>query len=339
MVIKLHIKIIVATIFILACIGLTISMNRESLEKISNRSSVTPVISYLDLRKHKGIKVIFLGSSRIKSCIKTDLFSKLSGIDKSKILVLQSNGAGTWEELLFFRKISGQLDPSALVVIEIEPWMLNKNVYPLGAEEIAFLTWSTFKERLEFPDIRKKSFLLVDYFSPISQRRTLGDWSTLIHSLIVGKYPQPYNPDEIPEYHYKKSSYEKLATDLKFSVYKQMRLLWNFKFAEYKAEYLKRLISLAENKSRNIVILQPPLRNEYIEVIKAFPQLLNAEMEYLSFINSLEGTKVHTIVWERPEECGLNDAVFIDYGHFNLKGSYAFTQVFFNELKSNGLIE
>jgi hypothetical protein len=334
-----HTKVIIVTFIILICTGLGLSINRDSFEKLSNKSYATPVISYLDLKKTNDSKVIFLGSSRIFSCIKRDLFSRLSGIEQSKITILWSSGAGTWEELLFCRKNSDLLNSSPLVIIEVGPWMFNKNLFPLGAGETAFLTWSTFQERLEFPNLKMRSFLLADYLYPISQRRTLDEWDSLIYALIVGKRPKIYNPDDVPEWHYKQSAYEKIAADPMFSVRTQISQLNHYEFAEYKAEYLKRLIKLAEKKSKNIVILQPPLRNEYFEIINSYPELFSAEMSSLSFIHSLENKNVHSILWERPEDCGLNDSVFVDYGHFNNNGAYLFTQRLFDKLKSLGLIK
>ena len=334
------IKVALFAFAILFCTGITLSIYSDSLEKLNPRSYVTPVISYLDLKKPDNLKVVFLGSSRIASCIKRDLFSKLSGIEQSKILILPSNGAGTWEELLLCRKNPDLLNSSPLVIIEVDPWMFNKSCYPIGAGETAFLTWSTFQERLEFPDLNMRFLLLSDYFFPFSQRRTLEEWSTIIYSFIIGKRPEPYQPDSIPEYHYNQSAaYIKMTTDPVFSVQHQIGLLNHYEFAEYKAEYLWRLILLVEKKTKKIVLLQPPLRNEYIEVINNIPELFNAEMIYLNYIHSLEKDSVHSIVWERPEDCGLNDSVLIDYGHFNNDGAYLFTQRLFNEIRSLGLIE
>lgn len=319
------------------CVGL--SINRDSLEMINNKSFVTPVISYLDLKRPNNAKVIFLGSSRIASCIKRDLFSKLSGIEQSKILILQSNGAGTWEELLFCRKYPDLLNSNPLVIIEVAPWMFNKNFYPLGAGETAFLTWSTFQERLALPDLKLRLLLLSDYFFPHSQRRTLEEWGTIFYSLMIGKRPEPYNPDYIPEYHYKQSAYIKLATDQIFSVRNQIKAMGNYQFAEYKAEYLNRLINIVEKKTKKIVILQPPLRNKYIDVIEGIQELTAANLIYLDYIFTLNNENVHSIVWNRPEDCGLNDSAIIDYGHFNNEGAYLFTQRLFNEIKKLGLIE
>lgn len=337
------VKVALLTFVILLCVGIPLSSFRGSLEKINQRSFLTPVYSYLDLKKPNDLKVIFLGSSRILSCINKDLFAKLSGIEQSKILILDVNGSGTWEELAICRRHPELFESSPLVIIEVEPWMFNENYF--STEDSLFLqpgffTWASFQDRLEFPDIKSKFLLLADYFWPFSERRTPDVWGYIINAAMKGRRSKPLDPDEPPEYHYNLSAYKKVADDPKGTAQFQANGgLNNFRFAEYKAEYLKRLINLADKKANNIVILQPPLRKEYIDVLYNNSNYLDGYIKVLRFIHSLENRKVHSITWETSKDCGLNDSVFIDYGHFNAQGAYVFTQRLFHELKVSGLVE
>ncbi len=336
-------KVMILTLFILACAGGALSLSRDVLEKISPRSFMTPVFSYLETKKPNDLQAVFLGSSRIQSCIKRDLFATLTGIEQSKILLLEVDGSGTWEEFSICRRFPGLLDSAPLVIIEVEPWMFNNNYFSQGGTlfiQPGFYQWATIQDRLEFPDLKIRALSTVDYIWPISERRSLQGWSSVIDGFIHKRYPEPMNPDDIPKYHYDAAAYRKVAEEPKGTAQFQAHAaLNNFEFSSYKAEYLERLVRLAEKKSKKIVLLQPPLQNEYIDIMFDNPKYLEGHIRVIKFLHSLENKNVSTIIWERPEDCGLNDAVFIDYGHFNREGAYMFTQRLYNELNSRGLTE
>jgi tetratricopeptide (TPR) repeat protein len=335
------VKVMIVTLVILVCAGGTLSMTRDSLEKIFPRSFITPIFSYLETKKPKDLQVVFLGSSRIHSCINRDLFAKLTGIEQSKILLLEIDGSGTWEEFSVCRRFPGLFDSAPMVIIEVEPWMFNNNYFSQGGTlfiQPGFYQWATVQDRLEFPDLKIRVLSTVDYIWPISERRSLQGWSKVIDGLIHKSYPDPMNPDDIPKYHYDPSAYRKVAEEPKGTAQFQAHAALNdFEFAPYKAEYLARLVRLAEKKSKKIILLQPPLRNEYIDIMFDNPKYLIGHIQVVKFLHSLENEKVSTIIWERPEDCGLNDTVFIDYGHFNREGAYIFTQILYKELNNRGL--
>ncbi len=201
-----------------------------------------------------------------------------------------------------------------------------------------FYTWATFHERLEYPDLKTKFLLLADYLLPFSECRSLEEWGSVIDKLLQGKKVEPHLT--VPAYHYRAEAYNELATDPRFSAPSiGQDHMNNFEFAENKAEYLKSLVQLAEKKTKKIVLLQPPVRKEYMDVIYNNPKYLETYKEVLQFIHSLENEKVHSIIWETPKDCGLDDSIFIDYGHFNIKGAYTFTHRLYHELKKMGILE
>jgi tetratricopeptide (TPR) repeat protein len=335
-------KVVLLSLAILICVGAVLSMSRESLEDVSQKALfLTPLFAYLDLNDSHDSKVLFLGSSRFVSCIKSDTYANLSGMEQAKVLNLAADGGGTWEELLVCRRYPGLMDASPLVVVEVEPWMFNKNlIHPIFKTqhpfEPYFYTWATFAERIEFPDIKTKTLLVADYFWPFSERRKLVEWNAVIKALIQGKHAEPHL--SVPIYHYQQDAYLSLANNPAFSARQIVQdHLNDFEFADYKAEYLRRLIGLAEKRAKRIVLVQPPVRREYIDAIYSNPQYLDTYIHYVLFIHGLESGKVASIIWQTPEDCGLTDSIFIDYGHFNAKGAQVFTQRLFQELKASGL--
>jgi hypothetical protein len=57
-----------------------------------------------------------------------------------------------------------------------------------------------------------------------------------------------------------------------------------------------------------------------MDVIYMNPGYLATYRKCLQFIHGLENEKVRSIIWETPKDCGLNDSIFIDYGHFSKEG-------------------
>jgi len=113
----------------------------------------------------------------------------------------------------------------------------------------------------------------------------------------------------------------------------------NFEFDELKAEYLKRLINLLKtHKARSIILVQPPVRQEFMDIIYMNPKMLMVYKKTISFIHGLEDENVRSLIWETTKNCGLDDSVFLDYGHFNKNGADIFTQKLFNTIKGWGVI-
>jgi tetratricopeptide (TPR) repeat protein len=334
-------KVALLTLALLVVTGVALSLSRDYFEKIDPSSYLSPIFSYIDFNAPYDSKVIFLGSSRFASCIKSDMFAQLMGVEGAKALNLAVEGGGTWEELLICRKYPGLLRSSPLVVIEIEPWMFNKNLINPALKkpepfEPHFYIWATFQERVELADTKAKCLLMADYVWPFSERHSLMSWIALAQS--TGKRAAPKL--EIPVYHYQPRACQLLAKDPIYSAgHISQDHLNDFQFDYNKAEYLKRLILLAEKKARNIVLLQPPVRKEYLDTIYNNPTYLDTYIKVIRFIHGLENENVHSIIWETPRDCDLKDLVLIDYGHFNREGAYLFTQRLFSELKNMGLME
>jgi hypothetical protein len=167
------------------------------LEKIVGKSNLTPIFSYLEINDPRNAEVIFLGSSHFVSGIKSDFFAKLSAMEPPKVLNLAADSEGSWEELLLGRKYPSIFHAFPLVIIEVSPSMFNKNgIHPIYKTpytfEPLFYTWATLQERFEYPDPMLKLLLISDYFWPISERRSLSDWVSVIQSIVNNRYVEPH---------------------------------------------------------------------------------------------------------------------------------------------------
>jgi len=153
---------------------------------------------------------------------------------------------------------------------------------------------------------------------------------------MKGKQAEPLL--SVPLYHYQQEAYQSLASNPIYSARQIVKdHLNDFEFAAYNAQYLRRLLLLAEKRAKKVVLLQPPVRKEYIDEIYQNAKYLDPYIQYIQFIHGLENDKVSSIIWQTPEDCGLNESIFIDYGHFNAQGAHIFTQRLLHELKVSGI--
>ncbi len=331
-------------VFILIIAGSLLAVNRDNIEKsIPKYHTITPVLSYLDLYCLDTPKVVFFGSSRFVSCIKTDTFARLSDIAPSNVLNLAIGSGSFWEAKAIYRERPELYNNCSLIIIDIEPWMFNNNlihaIYKKTYHyEPYFTIWASLKERTEPPGIAAKASLVSDFFWPVSEKRAFPDWYAVIKALTNNQ--NMLARLSAPTYQYKADEYRYLATSTNFKAFSMAHNnMANFEFSNYKADYLRYLIQRFERQCDHIVLLQPPVHKEYMDVIYNNPNYLSGYKQILAFIRSFENDKVSSILWETPADCGLDDSVFIDYGHFNMDGAREFTKILYNKLNVMGLID
>ncbi|MFZ5569866.1 MAG: hypothetical protein ACOZF0_05655 [Thermodesulfobacteriota bacterium] len=326
---------------LLAGIGFLISWNRVYLESISPRSLLTPISSFLRNQYTGRAKIIFLGSSRFVSCIKTDTFAQLGNIDPSSVLNLSMDSGSFWEALVLCRENPSLLESASLAVINIEPWMFNRNLlHPVYAKphefEPHFYTWAEFREKMEIPDWKTRAGLLLDLLWPLSEKRNFVDWCRGVSAMAHAAPPPAYLIT--PTYHYSETALRARLNDPRFhpqviTAYH----LHDYTFSEQKADYLRRLVQILREKGIRVLLVQPPMHRVYMAAIYQQPDYLAEYRKMLSYIHAMESAQIRSIIWETPEDCGLDETVFIDYGHFNLVGARLFTEKLYLEMKQLGV--
>jgi hypothetical protein len=332
-------------VFILMVAGSLLAVNRDTIEKAAPRYySLTPVLSYLDQYCLDTPKVVFFGSSRFISCIKTDTFAKLSDIAPSNTLNLSVGSGQFWEAKVIYREQPELFNNCSLIIIDVEPWMFNnKGIHPIYKKpnpyEPYFTIWASLKERTEPPGIATKASLVSDFFWPVSEKRSFPDWYAVFNALISINQNIPAGLS-IPTYQYNADEYQSLATAPNCSAFSIAHdYMNNYEFSKYKADSLRYLVKQFEKHCDHIVLLQPPVRKEYMDVIYNNPGYLATYKQVLAFIHSMENDKVDSIIWETPTDCGLDDSIFIDYGHFNLNGAKKFTEILYSKMHTMGLMD
>ena len=333
-------------LIILLSVGTSISSNRSLFEKtLPKYPTITPVLSYIDTHYADKPEVIFMGSSRLVSCIKTYPLAKLLNISPECVLNLSIDSGSFWEYQVIYRENSNFFNKCKVAIINVEPWMFNKNIInPIfktqNFYQPYFTIWATLSERLAHPDFISKISMAFDFFWPVSEKRSLDSWISLIQSSEKGK--NNFGHLGFPDYHSNQQAYHALANSPIFKANSIARdHMNNYRFSNIKARYLEDLINNLKSKCDHIILLQPPVRKEYMNVIYNNKSYHETYQHVVSFLHDLEKKKdnIQYISWETPEMCGLNESIFVDYGHFNKNGAYQFTDLLFNTLVDDDVFE
>jgi len=324
-------RVFILTVIILLVVRFIVSNNGITFENMAENSNLAPVMNYIEKSNRFEPEVIFFGSSRFQSCINSDLFSRLLSKDKMDVVNLSVASGTAWEASLLCRKYPWITESVQLIIIEVEPWMFNANmVHPILKKryeiEPYFQRWATLEERLAIPDIKIKTKLLINYLWPFYEKRSLISWYSTIQHFSSSNDKSANLPYFI--YHYNQRAAKALAAHPAFKARPIAQChLSNFEFAYHKGNYLLTVLDYLKNTKAKIVLLQPPVRKEYMDVIYNNPQYLSTYKKIRSFLQTLKSKTVEIVIWETPENCGLNNSIFIDYGHFNKKGADLFTKV------------
>lgn len=318
------------TLAILLGVRFLLYINQDFLSKISPESDLVSILSYLENDYQGEPSALFFGSSRFISAIKSEHFANLVGKNSDSVLNLAINSGSTWEALAIARKNPSLLKSASVAVIEVEPWMFNANRLNEVLQTPArprphFYRWATLPERLAIPGFEEKEATTLNFFWPLYERRSLKQWMFGLSSVLEGSH----GALAVPGYHYDEAAAQQLANDPHFFPQAAAKShMNNYQFAKNEAHNLLLLVELLRENAIEVVLVQPPARQEYMKFISKEP----AYQEYLMFIRSLENDDVRVIIWENPGEIGLDDSYFIDYGHFNAEGAELFTESVFQKL-------
>ena len=102
---------------------------------------------------------------------------------------------------------------------------------------------------------------------------------------------------------------------------------------------LRELVERCVSQGTKLVLLFPPLRNEYIALFERDSVTLRHKHRVDELCDSLQGELVTVIRWDTAFECGeTDDRLFSDYGHFSRVGATLFSERLRVELARRDLL-
>ncbi len=294
-------------------------------------SRLGPVVRYLRYESSLRIdspSVIFMGSSRFNSCIQPDVFDACAvrqGLN-ARFLNVTHAAMGSWE----FAKLVSWIDLGAMntrvCVVEVNPWTFNKHItyankrlFPY-CREVA--SWGTLREVWSVKGLVTKCKLVL---SMVLARKSVGDW------VDIGE--RSYGSDDVvthlpaPFYHSDREKEVVLRDNPGRRAENISKLhMWRYQFSAEKRDQFLAFIALLEAQGIAVVLVQPPVRESYFDYVKESTERFDEYQKHVAFMTDVS-KDVSVFFWQVPKDAGLNEHVFVDYGHFSLDGASVFSGI------------
>ena len=309
------------TAFLVACrlVLLGLSPVVENLLDKQPRRETRTAAHYLASRAADDIRVIFMGSSRMKSGVDSDEWADLAGLPRSSVVNLAISN-GTLEDVLTIFGEAGVPPSVEMVVVDVEPAFFNRNrthpvtgkpdpadaepVPPGPVKAVAFAVW------------------------PIHWRRSLKDWASGIEPAARSLEGFPRRP----RYHTDPAFALRLAqSKADGAVNMGHAHLDHFSPSPRFGPRVRALSALLARKNLRLVFVHPPYRSGYPNALDGDPDGQAAYRQWKRDLRSFSGA-AETLFWESAAECGLDDSVFLDFGHFTREGQRRFTRRLYAEI-------
>ena len=309
-----------------------LALAQPTLERLPPQNAVNPqlldVLDFLE-RERPEPEVVFFGSSRFQSAVHAREFESRSGRPEGYALNLAVRAGDPWIARRLLRQRPEAFRSTRLAVVELEPWMFNANFrHPLLKKPQRFrpyyYRWATLPERWAVPDWRTRGGLLAQWLAPSYERRTIMDWGRAIKAVVRPESREPQLPRFAGHHDARVAAAQSASPDFRAENIREMHL-YDFEIAPDKVKALRQLVSDLQARSIQVLLVQPPVREAYLEPLRGSKPGALAYRQLLGEFRALEGEGVRFILWETAADCDLDESIFIDYGHFTAEGARRFT--------------
>jgi len=282
----------------------------------------SPIAARIEVLSQRHAELLFMGSSRLFSCIDEKTVEESLGLAPGQALNLAGNALHPYDALVIVREAerSGALG-AGMAIVEVEPSQFNANARsPLTGVLIPYPVsmtgWGTWSERVVFPSIARPE-LVRSLFAPLELRRALPAWMHYLGSLRsheAASVPRP-------RYHQDAEARETLENDERFEAVSMSKLHFgSYRFSEYLWTKLEALVDRLERQGIRVVVFSPPARRVYWDYPQHEASVGPGYGVYRKKMQAL-GQRVEVIEWDTAGDAGLDESIFLDYGHCSLEGA------------------
>ena len=264
------------------------------------------------LSKFKAPQIVFLGSSRIRRAIVPKQLDRQLGLPDGSTINLGLAMARVYESLYLYERNQEQLKHAKIVVLNVDEWHLSTG--PKMSNTL-YETHAPLLERLRFPD-EQRTRLFLDGL--LNMRLKLRLVPAAILRRKHDKQALKLNDDNqvLPP-----ARAEKLA-----SYNDQIEMFYDkFNVHEVMLSHIERLAELVRANGGKFVLMQLPNRASYqAEVERTHGAEFIREHDALEALVKKMGVPLH--FYRAPEELGLSDSMYEDYGHIKPDGAKIVTE-------------
>jgi len=303
---------------------------------MSPRSSVG-TIEWMErelLPRHPKPRVIFVGTSRVRDSIVPRVVDDGLGLPAGSAVNLGLAGGRLFEAMLMYDRWQDQLGEADLVVLNVDEWFFNPN-YNLGW---LYEVHAPMSERVQlpahvrWPSVLDGVFQVRPKFVPMIQtvKRSFRKRKPRGLELRVDENNQitplekaTVDPTLITEDRFRRTS------DCFYHKYEVNPVLVNH-FAQF-AERVR-------SSGAKLVLIQIPNLGVYQQYIdKHHGEAFQAHLKALR--ETAKNLKVPLRIYIAPQECGLEESDYVDYGHMVPSGANKLSRFLAELIKKEGWLE
>ena len=308
----------------IGCLILTANFFLKSHMNISTSrigKAITHLNNSLNEKNNNKEFVLFLGSSRFQTAINIRTLAEMSHIKNITFLNPSRPSMGPWHYSVILRNTEMPLSRVKHVFLEISPWMFNANALnPITKESLQLrdeiLKWGNIQERLEIKETTQRIEAMTIGMMPRAP---------LLDFISVLKEPEPVI-ETVPEFEANQNSEKVLGDNPYFKAENISKChLYKFEFLQSEANKLLELIRELERFGVAVSLIHPPVKSEYYYYLDTDSRYRSEFEKYKNFIKRFSN-KHHVIYWETSPDAGLDNSIFVDYGHLSREGSILFTR-------------
>jgi hypothetical protein len=272
-------------------------------------------------------RIIFLGSSRIRRAANPRLLDEALGLPRHSTMNLGLAGGRVFEALYFYEQHLDALKSAEVVVLALDEWHLSTG-WRLGSVYEMNAPWS---ERLSLPDPLRTRLMLDGLFNMRLNLR-------LLPPLLKKGGLRARDATGLvltDDYQVLPKAREKTPPDLEQHFQKIIDTYYDqFSLHPVMEGHVEAIARRVKQNGGRLVLLQLPNRAGYQNAVER-----TRGKEYQQHREALQRLAgrldVPLYFYRLPEECGLDEQSFEDYGHLNPEGAKNFTRFFAPILKKH----
>ena len=302
-----------------------------------DREDILNATEYLRQADEKDLRVVVLGSSRMHSAFHSETWAARAGLESDQVANLSVDNGQFWDARFMLDRTGGLPDSVELVVIEAPRWNFNRNkVSPVWGRHRYdypehFRQQGGLVDRWSVDDVGDRAALLLEFAWPLYQRRPVEEWADTFRT------PPRAVPRLRASVHWFEAQHAKLrairalqADSIVLDHFSEPAMS---SFAQRNFDLLLREV---EEHAARVVLVTLPTRGLYQDMILSDP----ARREFVASVDATIASHVdEDVAWvlcARAAACGLDEGIFVDYGHLTLDGARALTSRLFDRVGKDG---
>lgn len=287
------------------------------------------------LRDARGedVRTVALGSSRMHSAFRPDVWADRAGLEERQVLNLALDNGHFWDARHLLERAGGLPDRVELVLIEVARWNFNRHkVSPLG-ERVRYDYPEHFRQqggvldRWSVDDPLARIRLLAEAVWPVYQRRTVGEWIELARTRSTRPPERGASPHWFARNHRRLRAMRAFrAESIVLDHYHDPAL------SSFAVRNFALLVEAARTAGAEVVLVTLPTRTAYQRAIlsdasrRAFAEAVDR------VVAARVGPGVRRVDCPLAADCGLDGRIFVDYGHLHYDGAAALTHALFDRI-------